>query len=483
MMRKIALLGCGSLLLLPGSVLAETLQEALNSAYRNNPTLMVQRANVRATDENVPIARAAGRPTIDGSVMYQENVLKGDQTGNLFTSDPDRQLVGQLSMNVPLISFGAVRNSVRAAEARSEASRHGLRTTESDLFSRVVAGYMDVLRDEATVRLSQQNHKVIEYALTQTRDRLDVGDAGPTDVAQAEARVALAVSQKQTAEARLIASRENYIRLVGNPPGDLAVPPPLPQMPATVEEAVRIALDSNPALQSAQAENRAAKYDIRTADVEYMPRVSAVGGLNHYDYLGSLAAGTGPRNRDEGTTGYVGVQLKMPIYQGGRGAAQARQARQKYGMTLEQIAAAERDVVADTRSTFANWKSTSNIIDAARSGVQANERALVGIRAEVNNGMRPLLDLLNAEQELLNAQVTEVTAQRDAYVAGFALLAAIGRAEARNLNFDTALLYDPMVHYDDVRGRLTAIGDKTEYPEHIATGTATTPAQDAVIRP
>ena len=483
MMRKIALLGCASLLLFPGSLHAETLQEALERAYRNNPALMVQRADVRATDENVPIARAAGRPTIDASAMYQENVLKGDQTGNLFTSDPDRQLVGQLNMNVPLISFGAVRNSVRAAEARSEASRHGLRTTESDLFSRVVAAYMDVIRDEATVRLNQRNRKVIEYTLAQTRDRLDIGDAGPTDVAQAEARVALAVSQQETAEARLIASRENYIRLVGNPPGDLAVPPPLPQMPTTVEEAVRIALDGNATLQTAQAENRAAEYDIRTADAEYLPRLSAVGGLNHYDYLGSLAPGTGPRNRDQGTTGYLGVQLKMPIYQGGRGAAQARQARQKYGMTLEQIAAAERDVVADTRSTFANWKSTSRVIDAARAGAQANERALIGIRAEVNSGLRPLLDLLNAEQELLNAQVTEVTAQRDAYVAGFALLAAIGRAEARNLNFDTSLLYDPMIHYDDVRDRLTAIGDKAEYPEPVATGTAATPAQDAAIRP
>lgn len=414
--------------------------------------------------------------------MYQENVLKGDQTPNLFTSDPDRQLVGQVNMNVPLISFGAVRNSVRAAEARSEASRHGLRTTEADLFARVVAAYMDVIRDEATVRLSQRNRTVIDYTLTQTRDRLDVGDAGPTDVAQAESRVALAVSQVETAEARLIASRENYIRLVGNPPGDLAPPPPLPQMPATVEDAVRMALDDNPALQAAQAENRAAAYDVKVADVEDYPRLSAVGGLNHYDYLDSLAPGTGPRNRDQGTTGYVGMQLKIPIYQGGRLAAQSRQARQKYGMTIEQIAAAERDVVADTRAAFANWKSTGRVIDAARSGVLANERALVGIRAEVNNGMRPLLDLLNAEQELLNAQVTQVTAERDAYVAGFALLAAMGRAEARSLNFDTSLLYDPMIHYNDVRNLVSNIGHDVEEPQPVGTGTATTPPQDAAIR-
>ena len=483
MMRKMALLGSAALLLTPAAALGETLQEALAAAYRNNPTLTIQRAQVRANDENVPIARAAGRPTVDSSVMYQENVLKGDQSGNFGTSDPDRQLVGQLSLNVPLISFGAVRNSVRAAEARSEASRQGLRTTEADLFSRVVAAYMDVIRDEATVRLTRRNRSVIDYTLTQTSDRLDVGDAGPTDVAQAEARVALAIAQQETAEARLIASRENYIRLVGNPPGDLSAPPPLPQMPATVEDAVRVALEGNAALQAAQAENRAAQHDVKVADAEGLPRVSAVGGLNRYDYLGSLAPNTSPRNRDQGTTGYVGVQLKFPLYQGGRVAAQSRQARQKYGVTIEQIAAAERDVVADTRASYANWMSARRVIDAARSGVQANERALTGIRAEVNNGLRPLLDLLNAEQELLNAQVTVVTAERDAYVAGFALLAAMGQAEARTLNFDTALLYDPMVHYDGVHGLVSNIGHDMEKPQPIATGTAATPAQDASIRP
>jgi outer membrane protein len=484
MMRKMALLGGSALLLLAtGGAQAETLRQALEAAYRANPRLTEQRARVRASDENVPIARAAGRPQMDASGVYQENVLKGDQTGNFFTSDPDRQLVGQFNVNVPLIGFGAVRNSVRAAEARSDASRHGLRGTEADLFTRVVAAYMDVIRDEATVRLNQRNRSVIEYTLARTRDRFEIGDAGPTDVAQAEARVALAISQLETAEARLIASRENYIRLVGNPPGDLAPPPPLPQFPATSDEAVRIALDNNATLLAAQAESRAARHDVDVADAESLPRISAIGGLNRYDYLGSLAPNTGPRNRDQGTTGYVGVQLKMPLYQGGRVAAQARQARQKYGMTIEQIAAAERDAVAETRSAFANWRSTSRVIDAARNGVRANERALTGIRAEVKNGLRPLLDQLNADQELLNAEVTLVTAERDAYVAGFALLAAMGRAEARHLDFDGALLYDPMVNYDSVRNRVSPFeADQGPMPRPAATGTAATPAQDAAVK-
>lgn len=482
MMRKIALLSCTTLLFAPGIASADTLQNALETAYQTNPILTAQRANVRAADENVPIARAAGRPTVEATAVYQENIIQGKQTPTGFFSDPDRQLVAQLNANVPLISFGAVGNSVRAAEARVDASRQGLRGTEADLFSRVVAAYMDVIRDEATVKLNQNNRSVIEYTLTQTRDRFDVGDRGPTDVAQTEGRVALAHAQLETAQARLIASRENYVRLVGHAPGDLAAPPPLPTMAATVEEAVTVALASNAALLAARAENKAAYHDIRVADAEALPRLSAIGGLNQYDYLGSLATGTGPRNRDQGTTGYVGLQLKMPIYQGGRVGAQVRQAREKYSMSAEQIIAAERDAVAETRSAFANWQSAQRIISAARSGVEANERALKGIKAETDSGLRPLLDQLNAEQELLNAQVTMVTAERDAYVAGFALLAAMGRAEAKNLNFESSILYDPVVHYDAVQGR---IGDweplKTADPA--ATGTATIPAQDAVTTP
>src|SRR3546814_20121302 len=131
-----------------------------------------------------------------------------------------------------------------------------------------------------------------------------------------------------------------------------------------------MARDDNPALQAAQAENRASAYDVKVADVEDYPRLSAVGGLNHYDYLDSLAPGTGPRNRDQGTTGYVGMQLKIPIYQGGRLAAQSRQARQKYGMTIEQIAAAEREVVADTRAADDHWKQTCRGSATTPAGVE-----------------------------------------------------------------------------------------------------------------
>ena len=482
MIRKSAVFAGCALLCMPNAAWSETLNEALEAAYRNNPTITAQRASVRIADEGVPLARAAGLPTLEGSATYQENVLKGEPAPGGFFSDPDRQLVGSLNATVPLITFGAVKNSVAAAESRVEASRMGLRSTEAELFTGVVGAYMDVLRDEAVVQLNQRNTEVMRFTLRETMERQNAGNRGPTDVAQAEARVALAESQLETAQARLISSREAYIRLVGRPPGELVQPPPLPQMPTGPQEAVAVAMENNPQLLAAQAERQAAWLDVKAAEGELYPRFNAIGGVNHYDYLGSLSPGTGPRNGDQGTTAFVGAQLRVSLFQGGRLTAQFRQAQARHSLAIERSLDAERALVADTRSAFATWRASQRVIDSAQRGVHANSRVLEGLRAEVTAGLRPLLDRLNAEQELLNAEVTMVTARRDAYVAGFALLAAMGRGEAQDLNFDAAILYDPAVYYERVHDRVFQF-ERDPDAQAIGTSTLETPAQDARVAP
>lgn len=475
---------CAVAAIAPAPLLADTLQGALRAAYESNPTLMAQRGAVRATDESVPIARAAGLPTVEGTATYEENILKGKATPGGFVSNPDRQLVSQLSANVPLLTFGAVGSAVRAAEARAESSRAGLRSTESDLFTSVVGAYMDVIRDEAIVRLNERNTGVLTYTLTETRERLRAGERPSSDVDQAEAREALAQSQLETAKARLISSREAYVRLVGHEPGSLDPPQPLPPLPASPEVAVSVAMDNNPKLLIARAERRASDHDVTVAGAAGLPRLSAIGNLNQYDYLNSLAPGTGPRNRDQGVTASVGVQLKLPIYNGGGIAAQTRQAREKQGVAIEKVIEAERLAIAETRSAYSTWRASEMVIGTARRGVAANVRALESIKAQTDVGMRPLIDRLNAEQELLNAQVTTVTAQRDAYVAGFALLAAMGKAEAKDLNLDGTVLYDPIVHYDHVHGANAPFSGTGSEPQPIARSTRDVPAQtDKVVTP
>jgi outer membrane protein len=456
-----------------------TLTEALSQAYNTNPDLQAERANQRANDENVPIARSRGLPGADAT---------GSASTSLYDSDanaiaPSRQ--GQLGINLsqPIYSGGAVRNSVRAAETRVEAGQANLRGAESDIFTQAVTAYVDVLRDEAIVRLNQQNARVLDVNLQATRDRFEVGDLTRTDVAQSEARLALAQSQLRAAEARLIGSRENYIRIIGSPPGVLAPPPPLPNLPDDLATAEQIALANNPFLEAAQLARDASRYDVRVARASRLPQVSLGVGGSYYNYLGSVPAAAAAQGASgDGFSTTLGAQLSLPLFQGGRPAAEVRQAQARQAASIEQVTLTERGVIAQARSAYATYQSSLRVIESSRVAVEANRLSLEGVRAENSVGTRTILDILNAEQELLNSQVNYVTAERDAYVAGFTLLAAMGRAEAKDLGLEGGPLYDPEANFRRVRGRWSDWADDPE-PKPVGTPTRGTPAQGANVAP
>lgn len=458
---------------------ADDLREALVSAYRTNPTLQAARANQRATDENVPIEKAAGRPSVDAQAQYTEYVKRSSAA---FIA-PERQLSVNASLGVPIYSGGAVRNAVRAAETRVEAGQADLRGTESSIFSQVVAAYMDVISNEAVVGLNRNNVQVLDVNLQATSDRFEIGDLTRTDVAQSQARLALARGDTRSAEANLIEARERYISLVGNPPDTLEPPPPLPGLPATPEEAVAAALENNPDILSARERSRASGYDINVAGAGRLPRVEVFTDGGYIDYLGSISTANIPGlviNQAE-TTAQVGVRASIPIFQGGRPAAQRRQAQARAGAALETEIATERDVIAQVRSAFSSWQAANEIIASSQTAVDAATLSLEGVRAENSVGNRTILDILDAEQELLNARVRLVTARRNAYVAGFSLLAAMGRAEARDLGLEGGPLYDPEVNYKRVRGKWF---DWDDDPDPVARSTRTvdTPAQTGSIQ-
>ncbi|SFP62075.1 TolC family outer membrane protein [Sphingomonas rubra] len=475
---KVGLLLAGAALAVQ-SASAETLREALAKAYASNPTLTGARAQLRATDEGVPIARAAGRPSLDANGQVIDNVV---QANNNFLN-PERVGNAQVQLSFPLYQGGAVRNAVRAAETRVEAGRAQLRGAEANTFTNVVAAYMNVIRDEAIVGLNIQNVRILDTNLAASRDRFQVGDLTRTDVAQSEARLALARAQLQQAEAQLISSRENYIAVIGTPPTDLQQPPMLPRLPETAQVAVTEALDSNPQLLAARTSTEATRFDVGSARAGRLPRVAAVTSGNYVNYLGSLPRSNNGIPIDNAlTSAAIGLQFTVPLFQGGRPAAQVRQAEALRAQALENATATERAVISQARSAFAVNRSSQQVIASAEAAVAANKLSLEGVRAENSVGTRTILDILNAEQELLNSQVTLVTARRDAYVAGFALLAAMGRAEARDLGLDGGSLYDPTSNYNRVRGRFFDFDDDG-LPEAVATSTAGTPAQNAAVRP
>ena len=454
---------------------AGTLREALGKAYATNPTLTGARAQQRANDENVPIARSNALPDVSATAGYTEFLR---QSANNFTA-PARQITSSVTLSVPIYQGGAIKNAVRAADARVAAGRANLRDTEASLFSQVVAAYMDVIRDEAIVSLQTANVGVLKVNLEATKDRFQVGDLTRTDVAQSEARLALSRSQLESAQSNLIGSRERYIQLVGDVPGQLEPPPPLPNLPADPQGAVAVALENNPALQAAMRQRDASRYDTSAARANRLPKISAFTSGNYFNYLDTLASGI-PGVTQRGTTAQAGVQATIPLYQGGQPAAQVRQAQARESQAIETVTATERDIIQQTRAAYAVWQASNENIVSAQAAVDANTLSLEGVRAENSVGNRTILDILNAEQELLNAQVQLVTARRNAYVAGFTLLATMGQAEARDLGLDGGTLYDPTTNYRRVRNKLFDWDDDRK-PAPVATRTVDTPAQTPAI--
>ena len=456
---------------------ADTLKDALNAAYRTNPTLEGARAQQRATDENVPIQKSSALPNVSATGSYTE-YLK--QSSSSFVS-PARSAVGQLNLSVPIYQGGATKNGIRAAETRDIAGRATLRGSESSLFSQVVGAYMDVILDEAVVGLNANNVHVLQVNLESTQDQFQIGQLTRTDVAQSQSRLALAQGDLRTAQSNLVSARERYVQLVGKAPTDLQPPPPLPGLPGVVNDAVKDALQNNPDLIAAQENSDAAGFDIEAAGAARLPKVSLFVNGGATDYLGSLGSSIiGPVQQLQ-TTAQAGVQLTLPLYQGGRPAAQERQAQDRASQALEQVVATERNVIQQVRSAYSAWQASQAIIASSQTAVSAAALSLEGTRAEQSVGTRQIIDVLNAEQELLQSQVALVTARRNAYVAGFTLLAAMGRAEARDLGLDDqGPLYDPVVNYDRVKNKFN---DWSFDPDPVTQSTRTVdiPPQDAEI--
>ncbi|ASK89890.1 TolC family outer membrane protein [Sphingorhabdus sp. SMR4y] len=479
MSRRPLFLGTAIVALLSAPVQADTLRDALEAAYQTNPTLSGARAAQRATDETVAIAKADGRPSATTDFGFQENFLR---SANSFTA-PLRQSTAGGSVDVPIYSGGAVKNAIRAARTRVEAGQYDLRATEASVFSNVVATYMDVIRDTAIVKLNRANVGVLTVNLEATSDRFEIGDLTRTDVAQSESRLEVAKGDLETVRASLIRSKENYIALVGHEPGELEPPPPLPDMPETPDQAVDVALTYNPDLLAAKERSNAAEFDIKTARAGNKPKVSTYAQGRYLNYHGTLGGNVpGSVFIQEQSTAEVGIRASMPIYQGGRPAAQIRQAQARSGQAYEQLIAVERDVIAQTRAAYSSWRAAERVIQSSERAVAAASLSLEGVRAENSVGNRTILDILNAEQELLNAQVQLVAARRNSYVAGFSLLAAMGRAEARDLGLEGGPLYDPDLNYDRVDDMFYDFQSDPD-PEPQASRTVDTEAQKAEIEP
>jgi outer membrane protein len=434
----------------PGAASAETILGALAKAYQFNSTLNSTRAGVRVTDEDVAIAKSGYRPTIAGtgsaSYVSQEGIRISTYSFGV-------------QINQTLFDGLQTRNNVRAAESRVYASNESLRNTELNILFNAASAYMDVIRDRQIAALTERNLAFLSEQVRAAQSRFDVGEGTRTDVAQAEASRASAVASVSSARAQVAASAATYRQIVGEEPGNLtAARPQSKLLPKSLSGAYALAGEQHPAILATKYLVDAAGYTVKSAEGALLPQVSASAGLTQQfsQSRGLPGVGTGATAASGDLEGEgaasIGASITVPIYQGGRVAAGVRQAKESLGQARIEVDV-QRDTVRNAvASAWSQYVSAVESVSANRQLVSAAQLALNGVVEERNVGQRTTLDVLNAQADVINAQITLAGVERDTVVASYAILSAIGALSAQRLGLKVET-YDPQEHYKAVKDK------------------------------
>lgn len=420
--------------------MGETLFEALEGAYLSNPTLQAARASVRTTDEAVPQALAGWRPTVS---LNGRAGLETARTSSTREQDLEpRSLSADVSQS--LYAGGRTVAGTQQAESNVQLARAELAVAEQTVLLDGVTAFLDVLRDQARVQLTKNNELVLRRQLEATRDRFEVGEVTRTDVAQAEARLSGVIAIRVGAEGDLAISRASYRQVFGIMPGTLQPAPQLPKIPATETEALSIAEAENPTIAVALHNESVARHGVRAATGSLLPTVDLTGQMRRSEE-------TTTANSDSRSSS-INAVVSVPLYQAGAVHSQVRQAKELLNQRRIEVERSRRDVSEAASQAWERLTTTQSQISARSEEIRANNIALEGVRQEAEVGSRTTLDVLDAEQELLDSSVALVVAERDEYVAGYELLAAIGRLTPPHVGLNVKL-YDPDQHYQKVRDK------------------------------
>jgi outer membrane protein len=433
----------------PGAVRAETLADALTAAYVNSGLLQQNRALLRAADEDVAQAVASLRPIIDWSADVQRDFARtggarlarnsGETTANL-------GIVGSLL----LYDFGRSDFLTEAAKETVLATREALRSVEQVVLLTAVRAYMDVIRNREFVLLRRNNLRLLQEELRAARDRFEVGEVTRTDVAQAEAAVALAQSGLAVAEGDFARAVEEFREAVGRAPGTLEAPDDLTRLGDDVDAAKAAAMQRHPDILQAQRNVTVAELNMRAAEAAKRPTLNLTGRLGTTNDLA---------DSEFSRSGSVGLELRGPIYQGGRLSSLERQARAQRDQRLAQLHLAGLQVKQDVGNAFANLRAARAGREANREAVRAARVAFEGTREEAKLGARTTLDVLDAEQDLLDAEANLISANADVVIAAYSVLASLGDLTARDLGLGVQI-YDPAAYYNLVKDAPVAASEE-----------------------
>ncbi len=435
-------LSVAALAALSPAAFAENLIETLSQAYHYSPQLDAERARLRATDEDVARANSGYRPSINATadITYQHTKVKPPVIGN----DDNTSKGYAVQLVQPIFRGFRVTNAVNAAEANVRAGRENLRLVEQQVLLDAVTAYGDVVRDQAIVKLRESNLNFLTAELRATQDRFSVGEVTKTDVAQAEARRALGQSDLDLARANLKSSRAIYQQVVGSPPRNLSEPSPnIKLLPRSLDEAIGIGTQENPQVVGALYLEQAARYTVDQIRGELLPEAQ-IEATWQDDFDTSEFV-----DRSQTTT--VVGRVNVPIYSdGGEVYARVRQAKHAQIARLQEIEQSRATAQSQVAQAWSQLQGFRAKRESDRAQIDANRTALEGVREEEKVGQRTLLDVLNAQQELLQSQVQLETTKRDVIVASYSVIAAIGRLNIAELGA-TDVAYDPEVHYQEVR--------------------------------
>jgi outer membrane protein len=425
---------------------ADTMEAALLRAYQTNPQLNAQRASVRATDENVPQALSGYRPkvtvTASGGGQFTNQLANGS-SGKKIEEGPQGPHAVGATLTQTLFNGNQTANKTRAAESQVLGAREGLRLLEQSVLLAAATVYMDYLRDAAILEVQRSNTKVLEQTLRQTRDRYGAGLVTPTDVAQSQAQLAAGRTQELAAEATLTTTRANFRRIIGDEPEQLAPGSPVDRyLPETLRDAVSLSLVESPSVTAAMFGIDVNFLNVKVNEGALFPTVTFTASAQK-TWQQTI---TQIRQFNASAT----AQVSVPIYQGGAEYSLIRQSKEnleQQRLNLEQVRDQAR---ADLVTAWGQLLAGKAQIASSQAQVTASEIALTGTRREASVGQRTVLDVLNAQQALVNARVALVTAQHDRVVASYVVLSAVGRLSPRVLHLATPI-YDPSVHYHQVR--------------------------------
>ena len=435
----------------PTPAIADTIEAALVRAYQNNPQLNAQRAQVRSTDENVPQALSGYRPkvalTASAGYQYTDTLTTSGGTPtqlvrtDIHGANPPRSVGLTVTQN--LYNGQQTANKTRAAESQVSGSREALRVLEQSVLLSAATIYMDFLRDSAIVEVQKSNVRVLEQTLKQTRDRFNVGEVTRTDVAQSEAQLAAGKTQELTAEANLTTTRSNFRRIIGNEPTNLAPGSPVDRfLPVNLPGAIELSLIENPNVTAAMFGVDVNYLTVKINEGALLPTVNLQASVQQaYEQQMTVTRAFGAS---------AVAQVNVPIYQGGGEYSLIRQSKENLAQQRLTLETTRDQARANTVTAWGQLEAGKAQVKSAQAQVSASEVALNGVREEAKAGQRTTLDVLNAQQALVNARVALVTAQHDRVVASYAVLNSVGRLSPQVMNLPTQT-YDPSVHYQQVR--------------------------------